>query len=400
MAWTLVIVLSALASEGLVRALVPVSDFFWEFDPHVGVKLIPNKHGRSVQSGVFDVSVQTNAQGFRDVGHAYEKRPGSSRVVLLGDSFIEAMQVPFEQSVAPLLEDRLQGGGDVEVINLGVSGFGTAREYLMLRQYGLRYNPDLVLLFFVGNDISDNSQRLQGLPYVPYPVPGRNGDVAKDETGSLLFTAVTDQTSSLGVLTDVLRRYSKAYRLLREATAGSPSINEILYSLGLMSTPPERVNRPRAESFGYYEIYRLSPTDTWREAWALTEHLLVATRDLAEANGARFAVILVPAAWEVDSSRWEGILRKVPAMREVPMDIEHPSRRLSAFLSLHGIPHIPLLADFRRLSPSRPPLYFSRDGHWTAEGHRLAADLLQRPVRDLLTADAAVNGRALQAAPR
>jgi GDSL-like lipase/acylhydrolase family protein len=382
------VLFGALVLEAVVRAVVPVSDFFYEFDPHVGLKGIARKHGRAIKRGSFDVPVEINSHGFRDREHAYDKPPGTRRVVLLGDSFIEALQVPFERSVTPLLEERVrQETGAVEFINLGLSGFGTGREYLMLEEYGLRYKPDLVLLFFVGNDISDNSRRLKGLPYLPYPLPGSDGGLARDARGRPLFSPFEDRTSRLGALARFLRNHSKSYRVLREAIDSSPPLNELLYRLRLMSTPPERANRRGPTSFGFHEIYRLSPTPLWTEAWAVTEGMLVATRDLAESHGARFAVVLVPEGWEVYPELWQNILRRIPAMRDVPMDLELPSRRLSTFLAAHRIPHVSLLPEFRARAGGLPPLYVAGDPHWGAEGHRLAAELLASHVAGLLSAE-------------
>ena len=379
--------LAGLVFEAAVRLFVPMSDFFWEWDPVVGVKLIPNKRGRSVKPGIFDVPVEINSHGFRDREHTHEKPAATTRIVLLGDSFIEALQVPFERSVTVLLEERLHKAGiSAETINLGVSGFGTVLQYLTLREYGLKYKPDLVLLFFVGNDVSDNSKRLKGLPYVPYPVLNGDGSVARDEAGRPRFTPFADQSSRLGFVASFLRDYSRSYRLLREVISRSPSVNELLYRLGLMSTPPERVNTSGPTSFGFYEIYRAEYREPWAEAWALTESLLLATRDLAEENRTRFAVVLVPAAWEVYSQWWHDILARGPAMRDVPLDLNKPSHRLASFLSAHQIPYIDLLTDFRAREADLPPLYIRGDAHWTADGHRLAAELLAGPAAVLLRA--------------
>jgi hypothetical protein len=46
---------------------------------------------------------------------------------------------------------------DVEVLNLGVSGYGTDDELHLLRQYGARLAPDrLLAFFFIGNDVHNN----------------------------------------------------------------------------------------------------------------------------------------------------------------------------------------------------------------------------------------------------
>jgi lysophospholipase L1-like esterase len=376
--------LGGLALEAAVRLFVPVSDYFWEWDPAVGVKLIPGKHGRAISRGRYDAPVEINSHGFRDRERTYDKPPGTIRVELLGDSFIEALQVPFDSSLPALLEKRLRDAAiQAETVNLGVSGAGTARQYLMLEHYGLRYHPDLVLLFFVGNDFSDNSRRLQGLPYIPYPIPDGTGSIARDGAGRPLFAPFADQSSRLGPVAAALRSHSRAYRLLRETINDSPQLHGIVYRLRLMSTPPEPL-KAGPSTFGFYEIYRSQYRAPWVEAWGVTKEMLLETRSLAEANGARFAVVLVPAAWEVYPGTWERTLARVPAMRAVSLDLDKPSRLLTSFLEAHGIPYVSLLADFRARASTAPPLYIDNDGHWTAAGHRLAADLLAGPVAELI----------------
>jgi len=373
------------ALEFTVRLFFPVSDFLWQWDPVIGMKLIPDKRGRAVQRHIFDTQIQVNSVGFRDREHTLAKPSGVRRIVLLGDSFLEAIQVPFEQSVSSLLERRFNERNEIiEVINFGVSGFGTAREYLTLREYGLRYKPDLVLLFFVGNDVSDNSRTLQGLPYVPYPQVTTGGDLAQDEAGKPLFTPFFDRTSRLSSLGKLLKDNSKGYRFIREMVDNAPALNHMLYRLRLVSTPPEMVNAPGGDNFGFYEIYRLEPKPVWGQAWRLTEELMLAARDLAAENNAKFGVVLIPAYWEVDPQRWEQAQRQLPAMRSAALDLDYPSKRLTTFLTEHKVPVFNLLPSFRKHAPTSPPLYLRSDAHWTIAGHSLAADLLAEPVAALL----------------
>jgi hypothetical protein len=63
------------------------------------MKLIPGKRGQAVQRGIFSTEIEVNSAGFRDREHSIEKQAGTRRVVLLGDSFLEAIQVPFDRSM-------------------------------------------------------------------------------------------------------------------------------------------------------------------------------------------------------------------------------------------------------------------------------------------------------------
>ena len=130
-------------------------------DPYCGTRLRPDWEGWWRKEG--SAYIRINRCGFRQGDREPAKPPGSFRVAVLGDSFIEAFQVPDEQTFCAQLELRLQDSPvltdrRVEVLNFGVSGYGTAQELLMLRHYVWQYQPDLVLLaFFPGNDLRNNS---------------------------------------------------------------------------------------------------------------------------------------------------------------------------------------------------------------------------------------------------
>ena len=106
--------------------------------------------------------IRINSHGLRDTEHPYEKPPEVRRVLLLGDSFAEALQVDLEESVGKRLEHLLNernrdGTHPYEVINGGVNGFGTDNELLFFRREGRKYESDLVLLaFYLGNDLRNN----------------------------------------------------------------------------------------------------------------------------------------------------------------------------------------------------------------------------------------------------
>jgi hypothetical protein len=366
-----------------VRVFHPTSDFLWQWDPHTGMRLIPGKRGRSVKPGLFDVAVEVNSAGFRDREHPLDKPPGVRRIALLGDSFLEGLQVPFEQSVTSLLENRLSGA---EVMSFGVSGTGTARQYLALRHYALPYKPDIVVLFFfAGNDISDNSARLQGKPYLPYPAVTPTGKLARQPGGEPLFTPFADRSSRLSAVTAILKDHWKSYRFVRELVDQSPGVNRVLYELKLTSTPPEAVNAPTAEQFGFYEIYRSELRPEWAEAWDITQELILATHKAAVSNRSQFLVVLIPAAWEVYAEHWEGVLQRLPAMRDAALDLERPSKRLAAFLTAHAVPFVNLLPEFRSAASDSPPLYVKNDAHWTFEGHRLATKVVAENLEGMLS---------------
>src|SRR5262249_41041004 len=99
-----------------------------------------------------------NAQGFRDdENYEYEKPPGRRRILALGDSMTQGYEVRQDATFAKVLERQLRARGvDAQVLNTGVSGFGTAEELMFLENEGMKYHPDAIVVAFYGNDFEDN----------------------------------------------------------------------------------------------------------------------------------------------------------------------------------------------------------------------------------------------------
>src|SRR5262249_3945282 len=89
-----------------------------------------------------------NLEGFHDRDHAREKPAGAWRAVVLGDSFVEGVQVPEEALFHGVLEAELArvSSGSVETIAIAEAGWGQAEERKAFREKGAKYAPDVVIL--------------------------------------------------------------------------------------------------------------------------------------------------------------------------------------------------------------------------------------------------------------
>jgi hypothetical protein len=107
----------------------------------------------------YRVNVRTNSKGIRsDREIPYEKPVGTFRIVGLGDSFTLGYEVDLEDTYLFQVESILHERGHprVEVVNLAVSGFGTAEELITLNEEGFKYSPDVVVLGYFNNDMENN----------------------------------------------------------------------------------------------------------------------------------------------------------------------------------------------------------------------------------------------------
>jgi hypothetical protein len=132
------------------------------FDRELGWRPLP--HVRKI-GAVWGVSrpASTNSYGWRDSEHTYEKAPGVRRVVAIGDSFTFGTDVDDGERFSDLLDRRFS---HLEVINLGVAGYGTDQELRLLETVGFRFQPDIVILTVcVLNDLDDiGYERLYSWP--------------------------------------------------------------------------------------------------------------------------------------------------------------------------------------------------------------------------------------------
>jgi len=127
------------------------------YDKTYGWRNIPNWRGTT-----FGQPLTINSKGLRDSEHSYAKPAGSQRILILGDSYTWGYGVGDDEVYTEVLERKLRTQGSWQVLNAGVSGWGTDQQYLYLREEGFRYNPDIVIVsFFFGNDFREISASQQ-----------------------------------------------------------------------------------------------------------------------------------------------------------------------------------------------------------------------------------------------
>lgn len=133
-------------------------------NPVFGWSLKPNSVQIRTTEGTI-IEVKYNDQGWRDTHHTFENPKDKKRILVLGDSFMEAYSVDINDGLPKQLEVLAEKDGKgLEIINLGVGGYGTLQEYLVYHKVGAKYKPDIVLLgFYLSNDLTNNSATLEKL---------------------------------------------------------------------------------------------------------------------------------------------------------------------------------------------------------------------------------------------
>ena len=150
------------AAELVLRTVDPLGISYYELagEYHLDKKADPHlifRHKSSWEKRYGNVLVTYNERGLRD-RPVRPKVEGEYRILALGDSVTFGWGVPQDQIFAfrleQLMQSRLQR--PMRVINSGVGGYNTVQEVTYFKQEGVKFQPDLVVLTYVVNDIEEN----------------------------------------------------------------------------------------------------------------------------------------------------------------------------------------------------------------------------------------------------
>jgi hypothetical protein len=97
------------------------------------------------------------------------------RIALIGDSFIEGLQVPFQKSLTGILQKET--GNEYEIKNFAVGGYSPVIYYLQLQQIIPLFHPQKVIVFLYSNDVREDKDYLQLATYNQNRLTGINGGI-------------------------------------------------------------------------------------------------------------------------------------------------------------------------------------------------------------------------------
>ena len=317
------------------------------YDPLLGWSGIPHIKGSLTGDRDMEVMrVVMNGEGFFDTRHAVAKPPGRKRILFLGDSFTIGFGVSRENRYTDRIQQIL--GSGYEVINMGMWGWSTDQELLVLKEKGLKYSPDVVVLAMFLDDISNCHffSVNEGLFLKPkFSLLGgdrlelENVPVPDNRTRSVLYNIMvtrfyklrnrmelSSEFERLGFLAVFDRAYARQYR----------------YTLAL---------RLVSEIFG-----------------------ILKTRQIG------FLLVIIPYTDQFVAQRIYAGGKGYFGIPPERLDLGLPQKVVKSYCKKEGIPVLDLLPAFRA-AYGREKLFFSRDLHWTDAGHSLAAKTIVERLR-------------------
>ena len=341
--------------------------FYTMSHPNLGWTNRPGSYGWWRQEG--EAYIEINSDGFRDDMYSKDKAKDAVRIAVLGDSFTLAVQVGVEENYSSVIEKELQNCANlkdkkIEVMNFGVDGYGTAQALLMLREKVWDYNPDIVILsFFIGNDIIDNSAKLESNHYRPFFVY-KNGELVPDYSFRNLSLEHSDRywITMVDRLPSGLVNRSRILQVAKKAERDLKQKNLLRH-----------LNQLNAKNFR-------EPADpVWEEAWNITEDLIGIMNQEVQEKNAQFLLVSIGDPMQVHPN---------PAVRQSFMktskieDFFYPDKRLKALGDREDFPVLNLAKPFQTYSEENNICLHGFEtaapcaGHWNPDGHEFAGKLI------------------------
>ncbi len=298
----------------------------------------------------FDTEIRINGSGVRDDEEIGPKPPDERRIVLLGDSLVLSVQVPFSQTFGELLERRLNA--DRVAVPLSGdqrrrAGIRAGRGAAFFESMAATLQPDLVIeTIFVGNDAEE---------------------------------AVAHRVAAEGRRSG--RHRSPSETLWRPDSGGSSGAAwccnccgcaSSLPPRGFMDCSPRQSRRSRATRRARR---RESPRDLPSPGNA-SETL----RRSPRRQGASTAIVLMPARFQVDDADY-GRLKEAVTAAGGELLRDAATQRFDAALAELPLPRFDLLPALRARTAG-PGLFFQQTVHLTPRGHEIVAEALERFIEE------------------
>ena len=316
--------------------------------------------------------VRQNRFGYR--GSEYEfQRTDKRRILVLGDSFTWGFGVEDRDIFTSIIEEKLDYS--VEIVNMGVSGYGNDQQYLLWREKGHQREPDdIVVMVSLFTDLWDNIyHEKHGYPKPVYRT---------DETGKFILSNVpvprrTESWKDSKIDIDIKQKYwinrlythSAFANVFISALSRNRSIRNYLESHYVI---PRRVPGFEWE----YSIYSKQPKQNIKEAWTVLFKLLEMIDSDVKKKGAILWVVNIPSIVQVYPELWKDVGAKISNTEGIELDPEYPNNRVAMWCQNKNIRFIDLLAEMKDAGKTNPYLYYPLNRHWTQEGHIVAADTL------------------------
>ena len=374
----LVILVSLLIGEIVIRIYHSTCDrkrFIWIPDYYIGYAHTPNNVFFHNYTEEKRISVKHKTNSFRLLGEEipFKKEKGTFRILVLGDSYTEALQVSAGDNFCGQLQNLLNNNLNkkykkYEVLNAGISGYSPISHYLYFKRELVHLEPDMVIVQLFGNDVfEDNEVRAKslldrrGLPlrsdkYFTQEYVKNNVFNGKNFDHSSLCYRITR------FLIDKSRFFEYCYVKIINVKKQSPIHQKMI----------------RVDQFGtgnqFFILdpeHHLNKNEEFRNrAWSNTQKYINALRDLAKNSRSKFVLFYIPMESQLKLDSY-GDHTSLYLSHHIGTYFNNLLEEFSQENNIHFLDMLPYLEKNKH-----ERLYLNKDGHLTVKGHSIVAQTL------------------------
>ncbi len=216
------------------------------------------------------IKYHINSKGFRDKEYNYTKPNGTYRIVLLGDSYVFGANVQDNETFDYFFEKEANKYRKIESLNLGVWGYDTQMEVKRLKDLGLKFHPDMVMLFYFQNDFQSTIVNDKMDYYFTRALMKKN--YSEEEAGKILTDIIENDYDStpLGSFSEGFKRIAgglaELYNLSKEY-----NFSVVLFAF---PSPEEHIRRLRNVAMKYnWTFINLKDIGyTYKKPWVVSKY--------------------------------------------------------------------------------------------------------------------------------
>jgi hypothetical protein len=320
--------------------------------------------------------VRQNKFGYRGVEYDLGEKRGR-RFVVLGDSVVWGFGVENEAIFTSVMEQRALRR--IEMVNMGVSGYGTDQECLLWESKGRLWKPDeVILVVSLPTDLWENTFADR----FDYPKPF----FLLNAAGELILSHVpvpqrdaawADPKQKVAFDGNRWIHFLLAHSAFADLLLNAASKNNKIRTY----FEADKIIPARLPGYDHeFPLYCLTPDEQTNSAWRLFFALVDKLRADVEKSGARLTIVLAPSVVQVYPELWRKFEQNVDPQARMNLHPDAPGMRVATWCEKKNVRLVDLLSGLREAGKSNPGLYFPENMHWTPDGHRVAADILLKEL--------------------
>jgi lysophospholipase L1-like esterase len=286
------------------------------------------------------VEVRVNERGFRGPVVPYPRTAGTRRILYLGDSVTFGYRIARWEDTYPYRIASILGARDsipTETVNLAVEGYSQWQEHLLLEQEGYRYRPDLVVVGFVLNDVTEMFHLAR--------FGGSDEGFQLRHSNASAFDRLVAKSALCYEIQNLILEVKARRRLGADVRLGA--LQQEMIEVETLMEHPDQPNVKTAWDYALADLQRIVTG--------------------CEAHGIPVLVAVFPFTVQLSD----------------PERLSAPQRVIASYAAARRIPLVdllPPLVEYSRRAHVAPDSLFLDHDHLSAAGHRATAELLANTI--------------------